>query len=354
MDEALIKKSLNEIISLNERKQFMVAEKKARGLLTVLKPENQFKYKAMVDVSLQLAESLSRNAKNVDAINVLEKLHLQFPFESKILSILFNLYMKLKKLNDAERVVKRWVELEPDEPEGRIKLLRIYLNKHENIQAIIELKKIIGLGIVEPWLYKLLLALFDQEKIYSEKLKQVKLLREIKPDDTLLLVEEIRTLFAMKQYHGAFDLLDSYIDFKFENKQLDLELIGLLTDYGSFYLKLGHRESLGEYFSRLFPIYSSLAPELRVKLEALARKFNYELLFNFFISPELFIRKEKAPFILKLKPENPGYENIIYNIMLIKKLYPEASTEYLNNFLTGSGLLKYIPDELINPLVYCE
>ncbi len=178
-----MEKEIIEIESLIKRRQYLIAEKNAKVLLKKLNPKNKEQYEIYIKLTILISESLEKSIKNLNALEELEKVYILFPWEDRILCQIYSLCLKLKRLARAESSLKELIILKPDDISFRIELSKFYVNKKENILAIIEVKKILALGIFDLGIYKYLISLLKESNQYIELLKNIKLLQKLDPEN---------------------------------------------------------------------------------------------------------------------------------------------------------------------------
>src|SRR5437868_5701450 len=163
MEKSLAEGKLTDLDSLIKRKQFIVAEQRGRDLLKVLKPNVSDDYEYWVKATLLVADSLTKNVKNLKALEDLEKAYEQYPFEKRFLSEILELSIKLKRLPRAEAIFKILINISPDDLQLRLKLVNFYLDKDDNLSAIQELKNIIHFEIYDFAIHNLLAMCLGKE-----------------------------------------------------------------------------------------------------------------------------------------------------------------------------------------------
>lgn len=353
MENSLIEKSLHEIESLNQRRQFNIAEIRAKKLISELKLKAPNNTDQLINANLLLAESLSRSAKNLLAIDLLEKLNSRFPYEEKILLALLELYTKLKRNINIEKTIRAIIYSNPDNTSNYLKLIDIFSKNPDKLMLVIELEKMIADGIIQTSVYRLLASALDEEKLFTDKLRVLEMLQKLDPSDISVIREEVKSLFSLHDYYQAFQIMDALIVRLFEKGEYSTELSETLSEYGNFYLKLGYADTLSEYIIRLFLIYNTSSLPMKQKLEKLAKDYNLEICFNFIVLPELFSIQPVANLHLKLKPEKPDIDIIINNFHLIRVKCDYDKSKYsLKSFFYRFGLNRLLPPELCYPLVF--
>jgi tetratricopeptide (TPR) repeat protein len=336
MENNSIARLLNEIKELINKKQFIVAEKKARTLITTLNINSEFNYMAYINATVFLVESLSRNARNLIAVEILEKAILDFPYEAKFLENLLDLYIKLKRVPKVEQVLKTLVNVKPSDTGLRLKLVNIFIEKNEIMNAIIEIKKIISLGSFDIKIISLLVSLLGKEKLFTEQLKMVKLMQEIEPANSSFQIEEARILIALNKQNEAFDLVDGLINFKIENHLYDTQLPEIFSEFKELYIKTGNQELLYETFSLvLLNNFQNFNKEVKMKFVKFATEMNLDILFNYLLNPRGFTPGEPRP-ALAIKCENNGSFEIITNCLQVLK--NENKNFNGKNFMTKYGI----------------
>jgi tetratricopeptide (TPR) repeat protein len=341
MEKANLDKHLNELVDLNNKKQFLLVEKKARLLISHLNPDILYEYEAYIKSTFILAESLIKTARNINAIDVFEKTLQKFPNEERFFSPIYELYLKLKRIPKAEEILKQWAESCPSDLELRLKLAKLHFEKKENFKAILELKKIIALGSTEPEIYKLLISLFDKEEIYPEKLKYINLLQLIAPEDDTLIIEEIKTLMKLKEFSKSFKILDDFLNYKIEQEQFDENTLNLLKEFYHLYIILGYKESLFELFVKIIKFnLKNMSSTLKIKLEQFSKESGMENIFKFLCLPEKI-----------LLPLNPDDKKLLYksmdNFINMFKNNKHFGKEKLKNYFEKSGIKNQLPKEMV-------
>jgi hypothetical protein len=332
MEKSLIETKLAEIDNLIKRKQFIVAEQKGRDLLKVLKPSVADEYDYWVRNIMLVADSLTKNVKNLKALEDLEKAHEQYPFEKRFLTEILELSIKLKRLPRAEAILKSLINISPDDLQLRLKLVNFYLERDDNSNAIQELNNIISYEIYDLSIHRLLAICLGKEGLLAEQLNQVKFLQKLQPESAQMIVEEANILIKMGQAVQAFELIDNLLNYKLENGQVDKEFVGCLSGFANLFMAYGYRDVLAELFIRALVSGFVKAPnDVRLSLEKFAREMKWELLFNYLTKNHMVI-----------KYDNSNENDLIENIGLLlqnSKHFPEQKIS-LRDYLKKAEIYK--------------
>jgi tetratricopeptide (TPR) repeat protein len=165
MEKINSESKINEIKGLIQRKQYIVAEKKARELLKQIDPKNNYDQQNFVSVVLLLSESLTKNIKNILAIEELEKARKFFPEDERLLEEIFLLSLKMKRLPKAEEFLKEIVALNPAKLENRFRLISFYTDKDDYFNAGLEIRNLAVFGVDNVNINQMLLFCLKKNRI---------------------------------------------------------------------------------------------------------------------------------------------------------------------------------------------
>lgn len=295
MEKSIIESKLTDIENLIKRKQFIVAEQRARDLLKVLKPNITDDYEYWVRTNLLVAESLTKNVKNLKALEDLEKAYDQFPFEKKFLDEILELSIKLKRLPRAEAIFKILINISPDDLQLRLKLVNFYLDKDDNFNAIQELNNIISFEIYDVTIHRLLAICLGKEGLLAEQLNQVKFLQKLQPESSLMLIEEANILIKLGQQTQAFELIENLLNYKLEANEVDKEFISCMSEFRNLFFAQGYKDVLAEIFIKTLLTGFPKAPnDIKISLEKFAKELKWDLIFNFLCKNQLVIKYDNA------------------------------------------------------------
>jgi tetratricopeptide (TPR) repeat protein len=340
MDIEKLKKEFEEIKVLFAKKQFLAIEKKTKAFIENFEITNEAIYKIFLDFISILTISLLNLSKIDVAAEILEKCVKDFPFEERLLSKLSEIYLKLKRVNDAEIILSGLINIKPGNIEYHLKLITIFTNNENNLRAIFELKKLVMQNCFDLNILKLLISLLGKEKIFSEQLRYIKIALMLEPDAPFLLIEQARSLAELGQNFEAWEIIDNFVNSGIEAKNIDSLIVSMLFEFSKLYLKLGFRDLLIINYIRLLILEREKPDkELKLKLGQLAKEINLEILFNFF-----YAGKTRTIVGGKTDENNLHY---LTNCLLIIKESAKSSTFLLRNFLDESPEIKKLPKELI-------
>lgn len=305
-----MKKELSEIEGLINKKQFAVALRNARTQIKSLNAKNEEHFDSYIKLILYVADALEKNIKNLDALEELEKAHNLFPWEERILFRIYSLCIKLKRFPRAESALKDLVFLKPENIYFRIELARFFVNKKENSRAILELKKIIKLGVFNSYIYRHLIPLLQEEKLFFEMLENIRVLQKLEPENTLLIIEEARCLINMGELTKGLDLINKLLDYKLEVNLIDGEFVSSLAEFSDLYIKIDKKETLLEFYIQILGKgYEKFDKNVKLEIDNLTRKLKLEIFFNFVLNNNFF----------PLKSINYTEYNFVENITLLVK-----------------------------------
>ncbi|MBC7473775.1 MAG: hypothetical protein H7263_05745 [Candidatus Sericytochromatia bacterium] len=326
-----------------KKRQYLIAEKNAKILLKKLNPKNKEQYEIYVKLILLISESLEKSIKNLNALEELEKAYILFPWEDRILYQIYSLCSKLKRSSRVESSLKELISLRTDDISFRIELAKFYVNKKENILAIMEVKKILDLGIYDLSIYRYLISLLKESNQYIELLKNIKLLQNLDPENASLIIEESGCLVSLGDPEQALELINGLLDYKSESNLIDFEYINAMITFFDVYIKFDYRERLIKFYIKiLIKDYNTFNKEVKSMIDNLTNNLKLELLFNLVL---------KKPYF-DIKKLNISEYNIIENIILIEKSKQDLliTDSEIKNLLDYLELDKLISREFI---FYC-
>ncbi|MEK7434198.1 MAG: hypothetical protein AABZ74_13780 [Cyanobacteriota bacterium] len=278
----LIEKELGNISELLSKKQFLLSEKKIRTLLHYLKPEEKGIYDYYIKAILLLSEILIKNIKNINALEELEHVFKEFPFEERILLEIYNLSVKLRMITRAEMALKSIIYINPSDISKRIFLVRFYLSVDENSKAIMELKKIIELGIFDYKIHTLLASSYIKIGLYSESLKHVEIMKSLEPEKSYLNILESKVMLDKNNLSESFKLFNVFIEQKLDEKKIDNKLLLLLNDNIDLFIKTSQKDILIEHIIKILSSEIKYSSENILFLNKITKKLKVDVIFNFF------------------------------------------------------------------------
>ncbi len=353
MEKAVLEKNLAEAAELLVRNQPLVAEKKARQLVSCILSNETYEQETYINAVILLSEALIKSVKYLLALEELEKALKILPFELQLLEKTYYLCVKLKRTQRAEAVLKMMVRISPGNSEICMNLVNHYLEKGENIEAIIELKKLICNGKYDTDIYRLLISLLGKEKLYSEQLNQINILQKFSPNDMALLIEEARALKSLGKHKKSLEIINSFLKYKIDEKKVDLEFAETLSEFSALYEKQGFRGLLLKLYIEAISLdYPKLDKEVRKKLEQFSKNMKQDIIFNILCNPRLNnpdAKIEPSTFI-KLNPVE-DYDIIESIIAMSQNSNLKNSRFSIVNIIFKTGLQKLIRKELI-PFLY--
>ncbi len=162
----------------------------------------------------QLYISLNKPEK---AIEEIERLIKEFPYEVKYLGLLAEMSNQYGYEDKALEAYKKIIEINPDDPYVHISLFDFYRKKKDEAKALKQLK----IGFANPDLevdakFQILLSFYTAEQIYSTKLKEatelVNIMDNTHPDNTRILGIKGDLLYRDKKYKEARELVKKVIE----------------------------------------------------------------------------------------------------------------------------------------------
>lgn len=345
MEKDLYKREYEELKSLFAKKQFQLCEKKAITLLGNIKVTDENSYIIFRETTILLNHLLISSAKIPGAENLMKNAVNRYPFEEKFLVRLAEIYHRLKRDDNLREVLEKLVDIDPTDFKHRIRLITHLIKINKNIQAIIHIKYLLSLDCVEINLLKLLISLSGKEEIFSEQLKYINLGQNLFPEDDLLVIEEARALFRLKQYFQAFEVIEDFIDSKIEMKNIDPGLADILLEFSELYFITGFRDLLVKNFFRLLVLERQKQDkELKLKLANLATEINMEILFKYFSNSDFSIGKARE--VIVSKNTQISELDYITNCILIIRETLKNKKISLNDFFAENTVLKALPKEI--------
>lgn len=234
--------NLNEIKELINKKQYLNAQRKSLDLLKKLISVGN--KEQTINCYLLLAESYSKDIKNIKAMEELNKALEKFPFEPEILEAIYDISSKLKRKNDSEIVLKELLMIQPENISYILSLVKIYLSNENYIEASRVLNILISQGNYSLTVNSLASFCYEKLNLYSEQLKQIKILQEMNPENYEMYFKEVEVLITMGEYNESADLLISLLDTYQEVKDIDKIWIEKIIYFSKFLYDLGLKDEL--------------------------------------------------------------------------------------------------------------
>lgn len=284
MNKEVIEKEIAEIELFINKKQFVIAEKKARGLIKALNSFEPEQYEGYIKTIVLLSEILSKSMKTLLAWEELEKNLKEFPFEEKLLYELYNVSVKLKRFQKAETALKSLISINPSDIGIRLVLSKFYIALEENTNAIVELNKILGLGVYDVIIHNLLASCYLKAGLFSKALEHIRISQNIMPDDSSLVIQEAKILIMKNCFNEAYELINELLLDRFENSIVNTEFISIMVDFSDLYIKVGQKSNLVELIIKVLNEFTGLTVEDLQNLENLSKKIKTEVIFNFFVN----------------------------------------------------------------------
>ena len=250
---------VSEIKELINKRQYLNAQKKATDLLKILTEE-----KDIINCCLTLAEAYSKDIKNLKAIEELNKVLVVFPYNPQILEALYDLFFKLKRFNEAEQVLKDLLMSEPENISYIIRLVKSHISQENYIEALKELSILIAQGNYSPTINGLTAFCFEKLNLYSEQLKQIKIMQEMNPNNYEMYFKEAEILINMGDYEEGISNLNTCFDTYQEINGIDKNWIEKVINFTDFFCNFGLKANLIEKLS--FIDYKKLDLKLKTSL----------------------------------------------------------------------------------------
>lgn len=230
---------IKEIKDLINKKQYLNAQKKATELIKVLSSKED-----IISCYLLLAEAYSKDVKNLKALEELNKASEKYPYEKEILEALYDLSIKLKRNNEVESILRDLMSIEPENISYILRLVKIYMSKESYSEAIRELNILLSQGNYSPTINSLAAFCFEKLDLYTEQLKQIKILQQMNSENFELYFNEAQVLINMADYDNGINLLLNTLDTYHESKSVDKLWVGKIIKFTNFLCSFGLRLEL--------------------------------------------------------------------------------------------------------------
>lgn len=357
MEKFIIEKEIKSIDDLFARKQFIGLDKKILYLLREIK-EHGFEYNEYyIHLKLLFIELITKSGKPDIAISELEKELSKFPYNFQLLFKAYELYTKIQNIPKAKYCIELLIALRPDEPVLRINYINLLINTNDNSRAIFEIKNFFEITGHNTELCKILILLLGQECLYSEQFEKIKMLQKLLPDDISLIIEEINTLTKLGNLNDVIKAVNSLLNFKLENNQIDDQLISMLSSYSSLFAGMGNKELLADIFIKIIANhFQNLSSQNKAKIEKISRELKLGIIYHFFCNPKVRQNSIKTDLRFIITNDKMDSYDIIDNIMFMYKNM-ECITDSkltIKKFLEKTDLCKLIPKDLISFLYLLE
>lgn len=345
MEKELLEKQILKISQFVKMKDFNVAERESRKILVSLNKNDRYEYQSYVKLTNLLIDILLHISKGITALEELDKAVKLFPYEEKFLNKMYQVSLKAKRLQSAEDALKSLINLNPSNLGLRLQLVKLFIEKKDNINAIIELNRIINLDIPNAYVYKLLLSLLAKEKLFTEHLRHTRLMQELFPDDNSLIIEEVRALSGLGKNTEAFEIIFNFFKYKLENALVDQEFYLSLLEFSGLFIKTGNRDLLLEiYIEALSGGFEKLDKSIKISLEKFSKEMNLEIIFNMLCNPK--IPPETEFYSRLIKSGKISMYDIIEGIILISQ-NSDKDSQFFINYLKKTDLPKIVPKEIV-------
>jgi tetratricopeptide (TPR) repeat protein len=264
---------INEIKELINKKQYLNAQKKATDLLKILDDKDE-----IISCYILLAESYSRDIKNIKALEELNKALSKFPYEKEILEGLYDLSIKLKRVNESEQILKDLLMTEPENISYILRLVRIYMSKENYTDALMELNILLSQGNYSPTINGLASFCYEKLNLYTEQLKQIKILQQMNSENFELYFKEAEISINMAEYDDGINILLNTFDTYQELKGVDKIWIEKLCYFTKFFCDFGLK---GELIKRLsFIDFKKLDLKLKNELIKVLKENKLDIYFT--------------------------------------------------------------------------
>lgn len=332
MNKSVIENKLQEIEALIKRKQFIVAEQKSKDIIKNLDTSKYYEY--YIQACLYLSDALVKNIKNLKALEELEKVLETYPYEEKILLFVYELSFKLKRFARAESALKTIVNTNPEDIESRFKLISLYIDKADYLEAIRELNILLEMNLQSIDIYKMLAVCYEKSEMYIQSIEAIKNIQKIS-DDVEFFIYEVQLLIKNKELSKAYSLIMSIINYKLDSERFDESIITIINFFINIFISLSYRD---EFVALLFEIgakyQKTITLQAKIKIEKLLKDLNLELVNHY-----IFKYNNPANFSAM------DNKHLIDNLALLIQNEDKLENNSLSDFIKKNDLFKSLPKE---------
>jgi len=334
MEKLLIK--LSEIETLISKKQFISLDKKILELSKAVNLTKDDEYEIYIKAVILYIESFLKRVQTLKALEEVEKYHKLFPYEEKLLEKMYEISTKLKRLPKIEYSLKTLINIFPNNIHYRLNLVEFYIKNNNYVEVLNELAKIVRIEPDNVTLNKIYLYWLSKNGSLSEQLLIIRKLQDLLPDDTSLIIDEIKILLALGDFEKAFKMINSFMKYKLENNLIDLELLDNLIYFSDVYFFLSYKNLFLEIFIKTLLKFSQFDSKSKTKLKEFSKYLKLEFIFNFItknkIDEKTFSEKELIENLLWIIQNKDNFDKIelskcLSQISKVKNFVP--ITEYL-------------------------
>lgn len=331
MEENINLKKLNELKQLMDKKQYQIVEKKSYELFKQLELQKFEQYNFYIDSLIIYSEALSKNVKNLKALEELENVLKLFPYDEKILLKVYDLCLKMKRNQRAEEILNSIIIIFPEKINYRMELINIYLEKNDFISVMFHLNTIFSLDLNNEDLNRLFLFCLKNEKLFYLQLSILSKSTFLNPENISLISNEVDVYIELNKTDYAIEILNKLFEYLLgENKTEEMFLL-ILQKYIDLYRKNAQFDYLVDIIIKFLVNDSFKISSDKFKNEVFSfiKSNNLDFIFN-------FLCRNSISHPYKEQDKKIIFENIIF--LINKKELWEQNNFNLNQYLNKNNI----------------